>query len=1594
MTSSFKGKKILPALVLILFTLVLISGAFSLNAFALTANEPIGTTNTVKVAHISDIHYFPMDLCPNEYAGTHFEIENKQDFKLVAESGTMLNAVCNDIYNQATTEGLDVLIVSGDLTKDGEKRAHIDLANRLRKLQNDIRNAQGNNNFQILVLPGNHDLYNTDGNRYNVVVDAITGEKKNFYVDKYGNIESEKTADGKTEYFVTDAFGNKIPEGTSFKTEVYENPVKLDCSSISATSIDEFMKIYSGLGYPEFDKKEVEKYSDLAQSPEVAYTVSGDKELYFNTPFCHFENSTNSPIFDFKYFNDKFDATHQDKNILDYAADYVIDYIGLNVQYDEKHDNTEIKKYAKKLATINANSEATALFNNMKELGRTSYIATPKQDSKLAGYNFAMVDSILREVNADGYMGYEHKTGGKILDHTMLWLKNSLKESRDRNDTIISSFHHGSVPHFAAQEIFMNDFVLYDWEQQVLDLTDCGIGYTLTGHVHATDIVSYVADNGKPIVDIVTGSIISFGSPVRYLTFERSVDTTVKDTVSDKVHTINSFKGVPSTLVFENGKDGSYYTLDNPAIPYNKDTKANFGSKKYIDNVQQYIFDTTMDTVIPNVAEGYVNAELFDNLLNSLPDTNMKSFLNGLLGQLVNDFKPTFLDEKEPVDIFTYIYKTLNKTIEECKNDTEKPFDLNDMMRYSYTQYIVNGEATTIEYSPIKVANELVTNGELAKRLLGTANNKRGLLYPVAFADNSLLSQLIDFKFTLNTAQVTKLNKVFKTFLDIDLQLNEGKFSLNDIINNVSAFIKPLNNVPGLLGDIVTALNDGYSVPTILKTFASNYLNDKFYTNTSKIVVDILASFGVQENKFGYPLVKLEKDASGKYITKLGTDIGVNNSKLDNGTSVANNGTLVENGVIKTVIQEKTNTDRGFTPSMFTLTYGDKPQTDMNLMWNTADFMDSTITISGVDSKDIKVEKVVLPYGYPYFDLGFFSNTSTDSFKSQRSDIIANGWSKSTKLRKIYTVKVTGLKANTTYNYTITTNVSSDAKASLKTISSSTVNGKFTTAKDGETVKFVSVANMNGSTIDNYTKVNTNLNSATVGADFVLNVGGMVDNSKNIKQWSYLLNNVEAFKNLPTVLATGSKDKAYANYFELANKATGKPAESGAYYAYNIANVKIIVLNTNSLNTLDGDKAQFDWLKKELQNKGNAKWTVVAMNHGMYTNGPHANDTSTTVLRERLTTLFYDEGVDIVLQGVDKALTASCNIDRNGNNTTSNGVLYLSVGSIANDNYYTTHTENYIEKTITADNEPTYCVFNVNGANLSVELKKGNTVSETINLAKNGVGTDNTISTLKIADINSNYSKEVALNSEERYTVSNGFSVKNLIYTKPENSTWRNWKIYSKQKPNGREEFVEIAPDAVLGNGNIDLKIAVTSQSGAVQEYTLNLYVENKAETIFGELLYVGGEKREQDFCFKNLKMDDVIMLDLVSSPDIELLSEGFVTYTDIITGETKDTNTYRYVFNYKGKEYTLDHDGHKLYQGTTWMKYKIYDNETGELLAQINYSAETPKDNTKKIVLITIISIIVVVAIINAILVKTKGKGLFSFLDKFKKNKQKYNVN
>ena len=100
----------------------------------------------VRIAVLSDTHYYPLNYVSDcedyrTYVGG--------DPKMLEESGSILDAALAMVREDRP----DILLVSGDLTKDGEKLGHQQLAERFQQIED-------SSDTEVFVINGNHDIYN------------------------------------------------------------------------------------------------------------------------------------------------------------------------------------------------------------------------------------------------------------------------------------------------------------------------------------------------------------------------------------------------------------------------------------------------------------------------------------------------------------------------------------------------------------------------------------------------------------------------------------------------------------------------------------------------------------------------------------------------------------------------------------------------------------------------------------------------------------------------------------------------------------------------------------------------------------------------------------------------------------------------------------------------------------------------------------------------------------------------------------------------------------------------------------------------------------------------------------------------------------------------------------------------------------------------------------------------------------------------------------------------------------------------------------------------------------------------------------------
>ena len=131
------------------------------------------TLSKTVISVISDPHYYAPSLGTE---GATFEAYLAGDRKMIPESDAILQSAIDIVK----AEKPNILLISGDLTKDGEKVSHEAFAGYLAELES--------TGVQVYVIPGNHDINNPDAMSYDgataTPVESVSAEDfQHIYAD-------------------------------------------------------------------------------------------------------------------------------------------------------------------------------------------------------------------------------------------------------------------------------------------------------------------------------------------------------------------------------------------------------------------------------------------------------------------------------------------------------------------------------------------------------------------------------------------------------------------------------------------------------------------------------------------------------------------------------------------------------------------------------------------------------------------------------------------------------------------------------------------------------------------------------------------------------------------------------------------------------------------------------------------------------------------------------------------------------------------------------------------------------------------------------------------------------------------------------------------------------------------------------------------------------------------------------------------------------------------------------------------------------------------------------------------------------------------
>lgn len=141
-----------------------------------------------------------------------------------------------------------------------------------------------------------------------------------------------------------------------------------------------------------------------------------------------------------------------------------------------------------------------------------SYVVEPVQGLWLLG-----LDACRYRENKSGTHPI---TDGRFSKETLTWIEEMAGRAAQENKRLLAFMHHGIIEHYEKQERFFGEYVVDDYKKVSKLFAALDINVVFTGHYHAQDISIRQWKDSSFVVDVETGSLVTYPCPVRDVKIE------------------------------------------------------------------------------------------------------------------------------------------------------------------------------------------------------------------------------------------------------------------------------------------------------------------------------------------------------------------------------------------------------------------------------------------------------------------------------------------------------------------------------------------------------------------------------------------------------------------------------------------------------------------------------------------------------------------------------------------------------------------------------------------------------------------------------------------------------------------------------------------------------------------------------------------------------------------------------------------------------------------------------------------------------------------------------------------------------------------
>lgn len=143
-------------------------------------------------------------------------------------------------------------------------------------------------------------------------------------------------------------------------------------------------------------------------------------------------------------------------------------------------------------------------------------------------YRLIAMDSLTYGPLVDGRV--ENRNSPNMTEGLITWTADQVRKAVQDGKTPIGAMHIPLLQHLGPfiDELGFSDSKVNLADEAAAALTDAGLNFLFTGHMHSQDIASYEKD-GKVLYDIETASLCNYPSPIRYFeSYEADFKITTK----------------------------------------------------------------------------------------------------------------------------------------------------------------------------------------------------------------------------------------------------------------------------------------------------------------------------------------------------------------------------------------------------------------------------------------------------------------------------------------------------------------------------------------------------------------------------------------------------------------------------------------------------------------------------------------------------------------------------------------------------------------------------------------------------------------------------------------------------------------------------------------------------------------------------------------------------------------------------------------------------------------------------------------------------------------------------------------------------------